>query len=73
MEAEFQTETDSSQPVHALSPVVEDSDHIIHMSSSEGVVTNHILIQFTSSNSIISGQVEEPDVEVDTRRSTLEI
>ncbi|GJV91654.1 ribonuclease H-like domain-containing protein [Tanacetum coccineum] len=45
MEAKFQTETDSSEVVHALSPVVDDSDHIIHKSSSEGVVTKHIQIQ----------------------------
>ncbi|GJU63448.1 hypothetical protein Tco_1245283 [Tanacetum coccineum] len=46
MEAEFQTEIASSEVVHVVSPVAH-SHHIIHKSSSEGVVTNHTQFKFS--------------------------
>ncbi|GKD11108.1 hypothetical protein Tco_1190793 [Tanacetum coccineum] len=61
----------SSEVVHALSPIVVDSNHIVHKSSSEGLVTNQTQIKFTSSNSIIRRQVEEPVVEVDMSSTLL--
>ncbi|GKB52730.1 hypothetical protein Tco_0903483 [Tanacetum coccineum] len=64
MEPEFHTETASSKVVHAFSPVVADSYHIVHKSSS------HTQIKLNSNN-IIRRQVEEPVVEVDMSSTLL--